>query len=152
MRFLCLIVSILILNGVGCKSKTETETDNETNNDLSDIANKLYFENRYLEAVSAFDKAIEMDSLNGELYFRRAYSLCQVNMHERSIPDYLKSASLGFNEFDSYYSIGILYMTILHDDSIAEHYFNKCLQIDPNSEQVKEMLKIIKGGDKNNFL
>lgn len=137
MKSLLLGFTFMILLSCGNRN----DTNDQALNDLRTNANLLYKENKYSEAVEAYDKLIKIDSLNGQLYFRRAYSLCQINKHQNSVTDYQRSASLGYKKFDSYYSLGIIYMTILLDDSLSIMYFKKCLEIDPNSEKVKDILR-----------
>ena len=110
---------------------------------LSLSASLFYKTNNYEEAVKEYTKLIELDTTKGRYYIRRAYSLVQLDRHIEAIPDYLKAAELNCEKFICYKSLGITYFVVLKNDSLAIKYFEKCLELDPNSVEVQRMIELL---------
>lgn len=110
---------------------------------LRDIATVYYEQGRYSEAVHVYNQILAEDTLDGKPFFRRAYSLCHELRYEEAIPDYLKSASLGFEQFESLYSVGMIYLVNFGNDSLATYYLKESLELKPDSEVVKQILSRI---------
>jgi tetratricopeptide (TPR) repeat protein len=107
-------------------------------------ANIYYKTNMYSKAVDEYSVLIKYDSLNGENYYRRGYSLSQLNKQEQAVPDFIKSAELGYKPCDAYHSLALIYFIIFQNDSLALEYCKKCLEIDPNSKDVRTLVTRLK--------
>ena len=121
----------------------EYTSDTKTNKDTSLLklnADLLYQGDNYEDAFIEYKRLIKLDSLNGQFHFRVGYCLAQLNRHSESVEYYLRSAELKFEEYDSYYSVGILFYTILGDDKKALYYFDRCLEIKPDAKDVQEIV------------
>ena len=142
-----MIFSLLLLYSCN-RNETPKETDSieSTSKVLPDTslliasANLYYQSENYTQAAKEYEELIALDSTNGKFYFRQAYSYARLHNYEKAIPAYLKAADLAFEPYDCYYSVGIIYYTILFDDKKSRIYFEKCLEIDPNSQEAKDFL------------
>jgi tetratricopeptide (TPR) repeat protein len=108
---------------------------------LTRKADSLYQADNYSEAFKAYTTLISLDSLNGEFYYRRAYSSSHLSEPEFIPEDYQQSAKLGYREFDSYYNLGVIYSIVEKNDSLAVFYLEKALEERPDSEKVRLMLE-----------
>lgn len=106
---------------------------------------------RFSEAIIEYDKLIGIDSTNGKYLYRKAYCLMQIDSPAEAIRYFNKAAEVNFYKFDCFYSIG-LNALILHDDSLAIQYFEKCLLMKPDSKEVQIFLKNLKGAEKSSSL
>lgn len=104
----------------------------------------LYANDKFEEALESYSKLVELDSTNGDFFYRKAYCLAQLNRDSAAVENYLKSANLDFRKFDAYRSIGLIYTVGLNDRSKAIEYFKKCLEINPNAEEIKRLIEDIK--------
>src|SRR5690606_1760399 len=89
----------------------------------------LYNGDNYEEAVKYFDTLITIDSLNGEYYFKRGYCEAMLFKYHESTIDYKKAIQFKYRESSAYFNLGLNYSSI--DDSLAIHFFYKCLEVDP---------------------
>ncbi len=81
-------------------------------------------------------------------YYRRGYCFLQINRFKESASDFVKAANLNYRPCDSFYSLALMYSTIFANDSLAAIYCKKCLEVDPDYEDVKKLLpKLKKHGD-----
>jgi tetratricopeptide (TPR) repeat protein len=109
---------------------------------LSRTAKFYYQQSNYEEAFKAYDRLLEIDSLNSEYYFNRGRCEMVLLMYDNSRKDFLKSIGFAYREADAYYNIGVTY--ILVNDSLAKEYFQKCLRIDPDHVYAKVMIDSLK--------
>lgn len=103
-----------------------------------------YESDKFEEAIELYNKLIELDSTNGDFFYRKAYSLARLRRDSAAVENYLKSARLDFRRFDAYRSIGIIYAIGLNDKSKAIFYLEKCLEIDPDTEEIKRLIEDLK--------
>ncbi len=165
-RFWLIVTSLMVLT-VQCRTGHKEQVEEKQNLIESDsshstlntdssmiktMANILFQTNEYQKALEKYNRLIELDSLNGQFYFRKAYCLVQLNRHSESVKYYLKAADLGFERFESFRSLGITYSFVIKNDKQAVIYFKKCLEIDPNSEEVKKFLREIQKASDNKSL
>jgi tetratricopeptide (TPR) repeat protein len=118
------------------------ENDNIKIQSLQFVADSLYKQNSYLEAIRYFDTLIKLDPRNGEFYYRRGFSYDMIYKKpelKEAIEDYLKSIELGYEKADSYYNLGLSYL--FEEDSTALFYFEKSLEINPNNHKVIVLLE-----------
>lgn len=104
----------------------------------------LYANDKFEEALMSYNKLINLDSTNGDFFYRKAYCLAQLSRDSAAVENYLKSANLDFRKFDAYRSIGLIYTVGLNDKSKAIEYLKKCLEINPNAQDIKRLIEDIK--------
>lgn len=107
-----------------------------------------YSKDMFTEAANSYEKLIKFDSLNGEYYYRLGYCHAQLTKDSQAVKNYAKAADLGHRRFEAYRSIGLIFSVGLNDDAKAIEYFNKCLEIDPNADEIKKLVKTIKNKSK----
>lgn len=147
-RLIYLIVLVVLsscsTNTKEKKAETEGQEQVTRTADMEDLiakADSLYQLDIYSEAAEAYSILIGMDSLNGEFYYKRAYSYAQLDEPKFLLEDYQKAASLGYRSYDSYYNLGVIYSVIKGNDSLAIFYFKKALEEKPESEEARLMLE-----------
>lgn len=149
--FLGTLLLIIFFINISCSEKRNNDLERQVEEKkfsdtvgLALSAHMYYESNRYLEALKDYSLLIKYDSLNGKNYYRRAYSLAQLNRLEESVPDFIKAAELGYKPCKAYYSLAVMYSTVFLNDSLALHYCKECLKIDPESKDVKRLLGQLK--------
>lgn len=132
----CLVVLLLMM--IGTSACNQKRTINAANKDQTlKEANTLYYNCDYKSAVLLFDMLIEKDSLNGELFYKRAYCKAQMLDYESAKKDYLKALEFNYRIADAYLSLGIL--ECITNDSLAVKYFNNVLSIDSTNLKAKAL-------------
>ncbi|TRX62667.1 hypothetical protein FNH22_00810 [Fulvivirga sp. M361] len=148
-----LFILILNISIIGC-SKVDQKKEVAVSMSFEDLkikADKYYQADDYENALKLYTDLIYQDSSVGEFWYRRGYSLAQLNYHETSVPDYLKSIELDYRRYDSYYTLGLYHATILRNDSLAHYYLNKALELKPSSSEVNDILKTLSNSDEVNI-
>lgn len=128
---------------VGCSSK-------EKKSGIDLIKSKAYFyykKRNYDSSSIYFTYLIQLDSLNGEYYFKRGYSNSILLKDNESLNDYLKAAKLNYQPAKAFYNIGINYS--YNNDSLALKYFEMCYEIDTSDLQVQNKISECKNRLKN---
>jgi tetratricopeptide (TPR) repeat protein len=100
---------------------------------LKDSADLYYHTHKFLLAIKYLDMLINIDSTNGEYYFRRGYcydKFGDTSENKIAIENYLNAIKWKYHLASSYYNLGLCYVGI--EDSIALKYFEESLQRDPN--------------------
>ena len=146
------------------KSIASTENKKGTNQSLVSRANQFYKSKMYLEAKLCYDTLINIDSIQGLYYFRRAFSKEMLVYEDSSIEtDYFKAIKYNYYKKQSaYLNLGIrhrfiaVFRCFTDKEKIAEYdrslfFYNECLKIDPNNEkalkeqeQVHSEIRLIK--------
>lgn len=118
----------------------------QSSKDTSELilkADLMYATDQYADAIELYTKLLLIDSLNGKFNYRKGFCLRNLRLYPESIEYFLKSIALNYREFDSYNNLGVIYSIGLNDYPQARKYFEKSLEINPNSEEVKSFLKTI---------
>ena len=130
-------VALLFLM-IGTNACNQKRTVNAANKEqLFMEANTLYYNRDFKSAILLFDMLAEMDSLNGEPFYKRAYCKLQMNNFESAKKDYLKAVEFNYRVADAYLSLGILECT--YNDSLAVKYFDQVLSIDSTNRKAKAL-------------
>ena len=126
-----LIVSILVamLATIGCGEPTP-EPDATT---YLEQGNSLFNEERYLEALKQYTKAIDLNSNLESAYIKRgdSYSV-HLRRYEEGIEDYTKAIQINPNSDVAYSSRASNYENLENYD-FAQKDYEKALQINPNN-------------------
>lgn len=127
---------IIVITAFSCNSHQNKEQSQRLSSAKDDTkaleskASLLYDQDRYSEAVKYFDYLIKIDSLNGEYYYKRAYSHGMLSQRVMATEDYKKAIQFRFKVNDAYYNIGVNYL--FTNDSLALDNFQRCIEVDPN--------------------
>jgi len=133
---------------LGCSVKQEIESKSKTETELplaryKELADSCYDRDSYKLAIEYFDRVIEIDSLNGELFYKRGFSLAKMNDFENSSMNFLKAIEYGYRISDAYYMLGMNQIPSLND-SIAVFYFEKSLELNPNAQETVDAMNACK--------
>jgi len=135
------------------EEKASNSNEEFTNFDnLSFIADSLYKSDNYSRAIILFSELIETkDSLNGDYYYKRAYSYMQLSNFYSPISDLEKAISLNHKQSDAFYLLGVCFMINRPDSlEIAKNYFRKSVLINPDNLEAKEALKAFQSENRLN--
>jgi tetratricopeptide (TPR) repeat protein len=152
--FCSLMMAVIIVAGCAERKSNDHEHQQASSFDTSllsaidtslllSVADSHFKDNNFQEAIEEYSVLIDLDSTNGKFYYRMGYSLCQVFRYPEAIPYYVRAADLDYRTADSYFSLGLTYF-ILKDDSLATEYFEKCVEINPESEQALKLLDAVR--------
>ena len=132
----CLIVLLLLMIGTSACNQKRTVNASSKEQTLKE-ANTLYYNRDFKSAIVLFDMLVDMDSLNGEPFYKRAYCKAQMFNHESAKKDYHKAIVFNYRIIDAYLNLGILeYIT---NDSLAVKYFDQVLSIDSTNIKAKAL-------------
>lgn len=132
-----IVYCILLI--VSCNNiNHKTESDNISYRTLFDRANYYYDNHNFIKAVGSLDSLIALDSLNGELFFKRAYSKSMLPDIISAQQDYKKAIRFNYRKKSAYLNMGVLFASIGQCDS-AIAYLNECLKIEPENSKANQM-------------
>jgi tetratricopeptide (TPR) repeat protein len=136
-----------ILIAYSCDSKKRKKSGaNEIqikSEELKIKADSMYYADHFQDALLMYDSLLANDSLDGELYFKKAYCLLQIDRYRESNMNYSKALNLNYRSEDCLYNMAITCSLILLDDSTALEYLEKGLIINPDSKKIKELKREI---------
>ncbi|CAH8574541.1 unnamed protein product [Schistosoma turkestanicum] len=115
---------------------------------LKNQGNQCMKQEKFVEAVACYSKAIELSPYNAVFYCNRAAAHSRLDQYQDAINDCLKAL-----EIDPYYSkaygrMGIAYSSIGNHAKAVECY-RKGLELDPNNENCQQNLSIAEEKLKN---
>jgi tetratricopeptide (TPR) repeat protein len=99
-------------------------------------ANKLYYADNYVDAVAEYSRLINIDSTNGEYYYKRGFSYAKLLFRKKAIQDFQNAIRFHFKSASACYNIGV--NSSYDDDSFALYYFKKSLELDPSLTQARQ--------------
>ena len=109
--------------------------------ELRTRADLLYGNKQYKEALDIYNHLVSLDSTNGHFYYIIGYCLGQFDdLQKESVEFFLKAASLNYERADAYHNIAVIYEVLYHDHAKAVIYYKKCLELDPNNQEVKDLI------------
>ena len=103
MKNLIIIISFLLV-------ANSAKTQNQTNFAL--LADSLFEEKEYTDALENYTKAIELDSLNAELYLKRGKCHVKKQSSKKAINDYSKAIEIDSTYSEAYLRRGNMYKII----------------------------------------
>jgi len=92
---------------------------------------ELVMSSKYKEAITAFNKSIELNPNIFEAYFGRGFAYHCLNQYERAIRDYNKTIEMDPNIFEAYFARGLAYADLRQLKEAMQDY-NKTIAINPN--------------------
>ncbi len=107
-------------------------------------------QNKLEEALSDYNKAIEIDIKNGDRYYNRAnFYLDVMADYNNALIDYSKAIELNPSNVHYLYARGILFSSFLKKNNKAINDFEQILQIDPkNVDAIKSIGNILEEEEK----
>ena len=139
-KFLFLV--LLLIACTNHKFKPKERQENSKYEELKSKMRITYNDDKYAETLQYIDQLLQMDSTDGEVFFKKGYCESGLDNSEESIEAYSKAAQLNYKKVDALFNIGA--NLLLKCDSLAEIYFKQCLAINPNYEKAKIQLQVIK--------
>ena len=142
------LVSIMFIVSLACKNtntksfkRSASQTINIGEIMMKNFADSLYEAKNYKQSVKYYDSLTRLDSLDGEYFFRYAYSygMSHEKMAEKEeVRGYLKSVELGNRLISAYFNLGVTYCYT--NDSLALVYLYKSYELDPNKIGLKQII------------
>jgi tetratricopeptide (TPR) repeat protein len=86
----------------------------------------------YQEAVKEFDKVIDFDSKNAEVYNLRGYTNSMLYEYDAALGDFTRALENDPNYADSYYNRAIIYAMYLNSWDDAINDFTRAIQLKPD--------------------
>ena len=111
--------------------------------ELKAKGNKAFQEKNYLQAISFYSDAIEMDEGNYTLYSNRSGAYCAAEKYRQAEGDARKVIQMKPDWVRGYTRLGAALVGQERFDDAAEAY-QKALELDPNNTQIKEDLESAK--------
>ena len=125
---LTVFMSMLLI--FGCATTQEGMDASEFN----DRGIAYHQKGQYDQAISAFNKALEIDPRHAESYNNRGIARFQKGQYDRAISDFSKVLEINPKDADTYYNRGIIYFQKgQYIKAVSD--FNKVLEIDPKHEK-----------------
>lgn len=103
-------------------------------------AEMAYESSDYLAASKFYSLLIQKDSTNGDFFFKKGFCYAKLGLKDEAINNFQKAVCLNFRVSDSYFNISLAYASLLND-SLALVYINKCILLNPNDKDAKEIAK-----------
>lgn len=140
--FILALSALLVLNNA-CFAKSkkvvQTEESQQTQEDVavnySNSASSRFFSKDIQGAISDFDKAIELNPANAELYLNRGYIKHLINDYNGAMQDYNKAININKNFAYAYNNRGALKVAMGDIDGAMQDY-NQALAINPKYSDV----------------
>jgi transitional endoplasmic reticulum ATPase len=108
-----------------------------------DQAGKLFEENKFDEAIALYSQAIDKYPEYSSAYFNRALSYALQSEYDKATNDAMKVMELEPKAPDAPYVMGVI-SEYQQDLPGAQEWYEKSLKNDPNYQQAKDRLKMLK--------
>lgn len=97
---------------------------------LAEEADELYRRGEFEDAVLFYDRAMERDSENKELYNRRGLALCRMDRHQDAIDSFDAALKIDQQYTDALNNKGVVfYKQKRYDEAMA--FFDQIIERDP---------------------
>lgn len=140
-RILVLINAIALSLLFSCGNSTgERKLKVDDTTEIKNRANKLYYQGKFEEAKRTFDTLISVEPMQGEWYYKRAYSKAYLLYLNNSVfTDFRKAIALGYQKVEALHNIGVIFQADKNFDS-AVYYYSLALELDPENIKARESL------------
>jgi len=143
-----MIICSLLMFIFSCRNLNDgnviQRSDTVKSSELKMKADSIYNNDNYELAIIYYTLLLQKDSVNADAFFKRAYSFAQVFRYEESTSDYLKAIKLNYRKSDAYFNLGCNFSAQMNFER-ALYYFQKALELEPNNQAIKDLIKISKG-------
>lgn len=139
MKYILPAVVLLLLS---CnKQNLSGSKTTETNETVRSQADKAYDRDNFKLAAEKYTIVLEIDSLNAEAFYRRAFSKVKLDDFESAAKDYHRAAELGYRLADCYHNLGLIYMIAFQNQEKAHYYLKKGYELNPTVDN-KELMEL----------
>jgi tetratricopeptide (TPR) repeat protein len=118
-------------------------TDDSKKNRIADLETKaysLYEKDSYAKCRPFLDTLIQLDSTNGEYFYKRGVCFDRAHKYGKAQNDFLKSIALHYRPGEAYFTMGLEEMS--GNDTTAIAYFQLALKANPDKkEEVEPLIK-----------
>jgi tetratricopeptide (TPR) repeat protein len=117
-----------------CSEDRTTPANKEQFDEYYNKGLKRYDEQKWAKAIEYFNKALNLDSTNGETYIKLAHSYKNAGNYVESIRAFEKAEALKTPlVYEDYFSLAFNYNNIKQYDKAVEA-FNRTIQMNPDGE------------------
>jgi len=103
--------------------------------------NELMKQEKFSEALEAYNKAIEINATNPVFYCNRAAARSKLNHHSESLTDCAKALAIDPNYSKAYGRKGLAH-SALNQHAAARDCYKKAMELDPSNASYKQNLEI----------
>ncbi|PKV62837.1 tetratricopeptide repeat protein [Pontibacter ramchanderi] len=139
MKYILPAVIFLLLSCTEQKFSDSKTTESYTTA-LSE-ADKAYNSDNFKLAIEKYTTVLEIDSLNAEAFYKRAFSSAKLDDFESAARDYHRAAELGYRIADCYHNLGLTYMIAFQDYEKAHYYLKKGYELNPTTNN-RELMEL----------
>ncbi len=143
-----LIFILFFITVLSCKNNSDrtksyyrSQDDSGIDKWLIDSMKNAYNSDDYPKALEYLERLVQIDSTNGEYYYKIGYCESGLLNSEKSTETYNKAIKYHYKIVDATFNIGTNYLS--ENDSLAQLYFEKCLTLDSNYQRAKVQLRVI---------
>ena len=132
--FFSLVASLFLLSGMHSSFSQEplpeiSDEDLDLLEEFFELADDLFEEENYEEAISFYDIVLEIDSTDFDALYGKAFSLDNIGKHEEAISFYDKVLEIDSTDFDALNGKALALDNIgKHEEAIS--FYDKVLEID----------------------
>ncbi|UJR27779.1 hypothetical protein I4U23_009051 [Adineta vaga] len=108
---------------------------------LKNEGNEFVKQEKYKEALDAYNSAIQIDSNNAIYYCNRAAAHNKLNNNDQALTDCFRSIEIDPNYSKAYGRLGVIYLSL---DKVHEALdaYKKAQTLEPNNETYKQSIRI----------
>lgn len=107
------------------------------------LGNDYFDTEQTQKAIQAYGKALELDPKNPNVLTDQGVMFRKVGWYDKALANFDKAQTIDPKHLQSIFNAGIVYFTDLKQPQKALAYFQKFLQIEPNSAQAVQVKAII---------
>lgn len=143
-------IMIVVFNSLAYSE--EIQLPQEAINNFHDRAHQLKNEGRYGEAEAIFKQIIAIQPENPNAHFDLGNVYLHQHRYIEAMNYYEKAIKLGLSEehmLTYHFNLSMCYIGLGHNKE-AIHYLRKCLKINPDYTEAKNLLDMVEDAYKNN--
>ena len=118
-------------------------TDDSKKNRIADLETKafsIYEKDLYAKCRPFLDTLIQLDSTNGEYFYKRGVCFDRAHKYKKAQNDFLKAITLHYRPGEAYFTMGLEEMS--GNDTAAIAYFQLALKANPDKKaEVEPLIK-----------
>ncbi|PLY01667.1 MAG: hypothetical protein C0623_05130 [Desulfuromonas sp.] len=107
------------------------------------LGNSYFDSNQFLQAVEAYDKALELDGNDPNVLTDQGVMFRKLGWYDRAVANFEKAIQINPNHTQSMYNLGIVYRYDLNDFPAAIEVWEKFLQLVPAGPSTSNIEKEI---------
>ncbi len=111
------------------------------------LGNNYFDSNQYMQAVEAYEKALEMDAADPNVLTDQGVMFRKLGWYDRAVENFQKASRLSPMHTQSLYNLGVVYRYDLKDFDKAIEVWEKFLEIAPpgqSTDQIRAEVEFMK--------